>query len=139
MERITRLRGRVLLLLFAVIVAFYALRLYDLQIISTGGQTDNATTFTTWTNVKAARGEILDRNGTVLVGNRAGYNLTINHYVLLSAEDTYEQLYKLATSCKEQGIEYNESFPVSMERPFTYTHDQYNSMPFCVTIGWIPM
>ncbi|MBR0446102.1 MAG: hypothetical protein IIX23_02285 [Oscillospiraceae bacterium] len=127
MERITRLRGRVLLLLFAVIVAFYALRLYDLQIISTGGQTDNATTFTTWTNVKAARGEILDRNGTVLVGNRAGYNLTINHYVLLSAEDTYEQLYKLATSCKEQGIEYNESFPVSMERPFTYTHDQYNT------------
>lgn len=127
MERITRFRGRVLLLLFVLVVAFYALRLYDMQIISTGGQTDNATTFATLVHVKSARGEILDRNGTVLVGNRAGYNLTLNHYVVLSAADTYEQLHKLAMSCKEQDIEYNESFPVSKERPFTYTHDQYNT------------
>lgn len=127
MERITRFRGRLLLLIFAAVIFFYGCKLYDLQIISTGGQTDNTTTFTTWTNVKAARGEILDRNGTVLVGNRAGYNLMLNHYVILSAEDTYELLYKLATNCKEQGIVYNETFPVSEERPFTYLHDEYNS------------
>lgn len=127
MERITRFRARILLLIFAAVVAFYAFHLYDLQIIATGGQTDNTTTFTTWTSVKAARGELLDRNGTVLVGNRAGYKLMLNHYVILSAEDTYEQLYKLATSCKEQNIAYNESFPVSTQRPFTYTHDQYNA------------
>ena len=127
MERITRLRARILLLIFAAVVFFYGCHLYDLQIISTGGQTDNTTTFVTWTNVKAARGEILDRNGTVLVGNRAGYNLMLNHYVILSAEDTYELLYKLATNCQEQGIEYNETFPISEQRPFTYTHEQYNS------------
>ena len=127
MERITRFRGRILLLLFALVVFFYGCHLYDLQIISTGGQTDNTTTFVTLTSVKAARGELLDRNGTVLVGNRAGYNLMLNHYVVLSAENTYELLYKLAINCKEQGIVYNETFPVSVERPFTYTHEQYNS------------
>ncbi len=127
MERITRTRGRIIIAAFLVILVIFGFRLYDLQIIETGGNTNNATTFTTITRVKAARGEITDRNGNVLVGNRAGYNLVMNHYVLLSADGTYEHLYRLATLCKEQGIEYNESFPISEERPFVYTFDQYTA------------
>ena len=88
MERITRFRARVLLLIFVAIMVLYAFHLYDLQIIQTGGQADNATTYETRTSVKAARGEILDRNGNVLVGNRAGYKLMLNHYVILSADGT---------------------------------------------------
>lgn len=127
MERIISARARIMLIIFAVIIAIYAFHLYDLQIIETGGQTDNATTFVTWTSVKAARGEILDRNGNVLVGNRAGYKLTLNHYVVLSADGTYQHLYNLAMKCQELGIEYNESFPISKERPFTYTLSEYTS------------
>ncbi len=128
MERVTRFRAQVLALIFLVIVGFYAFYLYDMQIIQTGGgQVDNTTTFTTWTRVRAARGEILDRNGNMLVGNRAGYNLTINHYVLLSADGTYQHLYNLTKQCQAKGIEYNESFPVSKERPFTYTLEEQTS------------
>lgn len=127
MERITRVRARALLLFFVVIVAIYAFKLYDLQIIETGGQTDNATVYETWTNVKAARGEILDRNGNVLVGNRAGYKLMLNHYVILSADGTFSHLYRLAQRCQELNIPYNETFPISRERPFTYTLDEYNA------------
>lgn len=127
MERITRVRARVLLLIFISIVVLYAFHLYDLQIIETGGQTDNATVYETWTTVKAARGEILDRNGNVLVGNRAGYKLMLNHYVILSADGTYEHLYRLAQRCQELDIAYNETFPISKERPFTYTLNEYNS------------
>lgn len=127
MERITRARARILLLFFLAIVVLYAFHLYDLQIIQTGGQTDNSTTFVTYTSVKAARGEILDRNGNVLVGNRAGYKLTMNHYVLLSADGTYEHIHRLVQRCQAEGIEYTENFPISKERPFTYTTSQYSS------------
>lgn len=127
MERITRFRGRLLLLFLVAVLVFYGFRLYDMQIIQTGGQKDNATTFTTRTSVKAARGEILDRNGKVLVGNRAGYKLMINHYVLLSADGTFEHLHRLAQRCLEEGITYNESFPISKERPFTYTLTEYSA------------
>ncbi len=127
MERITRFRGRVLLLVLVAILVLYSFRLYDLQIIQTGGQKDNATTFTTRTSVKAARGEILDRNGKVLVGNRAGYKLMINHYVLLSADGTFEHLHRLVQRCQDEGITYNESFPISKQRPFTYTLTEYSS------------
>ena len=78
MERITRFRIRILSLAFAVVAFLYGIRLYDLQVIETGGNTDNTTTFTTYTTVKAARGDILDKNGNVLVSNRASYNLVIS-------------------------------------------------------------
>ena len=87
MERITRLRARILLVLFAFVLSFFAFKLYDLQIIQTGGNTDNTSTFITRTRVKAARGEILDQNGNVLVSNRPSYDLVINHYVLTNSDD----------------------------------------------------
>ena len=77
--------------------------------------------------MKAARGDILDKNGNLLVSNRASYNLNINHYVLLTADNTNENLLRLVKRCEEEGIEYLEHFPVSRERPFTYTLDQYNA------------
>ncbi len=127
MERMTRFRARILMLVFVLIAGYFAFQLYKAQVIDTGGSTDNTSTFTTYTTVKAARGEILDRNGNVLVSNRASYDLTINHYVLLSANGTNQYLYDLVKRCQEAGIAYNESFPISKERPFTYTLEEQSS------------
>ena len=127
MERMSKLRATILGVVFAVLLGIFILRLYDLQIIETGGKTDNQATFTTLTRVKAARGDILDRNGNLLVGNRASYDLIINHYVLLTAKGTNENLLRLVKRCEEVGITYTEHFPISQERPFTYTLDQYNA------------
>lgn len=127
MERITQFRARIVLLLFCLIAVFFAFKLYDLQIIQTGGKTDNATKFVVETRVKAARGDLLDCNGNVLVGNRASYDLMINHFVLLSATGTSEHLYRLAQRCDEMDIEYVEHFPISETRPFSYTLDEYSA------------
>ena len=128
MERISRFRGRVLLLLFIVLLGFFAFSLYDVQIIQTGGQpADNTTTYTTETRVKAARGEILDSNGNVLVSNRASYDLVLNHYVILSSDGTNANLYRLVKTCDEKGIKYNDHFPVTAP-PYTYTLDSQNSI-----------
>ncbi len=127
MERITRFRATILLLLLAALILFLAGRLYYLQIVETGGQVDNTTTFTTVTRVKAARGSISDRDGTVLVGNRASYDLVINHYVLTNSEDPNTDLYNLVKLCEVLGIEYTEHFPITKTAPFRYTLDEANS------------
>lgn len=64
MERMTRVRVNVLITLFSLVLVLFAARLFDIQFIETKGDTNNADTFITETRVKAARGEILDRNGT---------------------------------------------------------------------------
>ena len=127
MERMTRKRVGILLLVFCLVVSAFGFKLYDMQIISTGGSTNNITTFKTLTRVKAARGNILDARGNVLVTNRASYDLVINHYVLTSSATPNETLLKLVNLCRQQNIEYDDHLPLTKQAPFEYTLSDFNS------------
>ena len=127
MERITRMRVAALLAVFCIILGFFALKLYDLQIVKPDGDTDNVKKYFTVTRVKAARGDITDRNGNVLVTNRATYDLVFNHFVISSAENNNEHLLRLVKLCRELDLDYNDHFPISTTVPFTYTLGDYNS------------
>lgn len=127
MERMTRFRAGILLAFFCIVAGFFAFKLYSLQIIETGGDTNNVTTFETKIRVKATRGNLLDTNGNVLVSNRASYDLIINHYVLTSSATPNASLYQLVQLCKERGIEYDDHLPISKTTPYTYTLDDYNT------------
>ncbi len=127
MERITRFRSLVLLAVVALVLCVFAGMLYNMQVVDAADKKDNLTTYTTITRVRAARGDILDINGNVLVSNRASYNLVFNHYVLLQSEDPNESLRQLTQLCKTLDIAYADHFPITQERPFTYTLSDYNS------------
>ena len=127
MERMTRKRAGILLALFVVVIAIFGFKLYDLQVIDTGGTVDNATTYTIYTTVKAARGELLDRKGNVLVTNRASYDLVFNHYVICSAQGRNAILLELVQLCRELGVDYIDHFPVSEDAPFSYTLTEWPS------------
>ena len=120
MERISRFRAVILLLIFSLVLGLYSMKLFDLQIIEAEGK-DNTTLYSTITTVRAARGDILDRNGKVLVGNRASYDLVFNHYVIKSTKHPNDHLLRLYHKCQELGIEYLDHFPVTKQRPFEYT------------------
>jgi len=126
MERITGKRIGIILLAFCLILGFFSFKLYAMQIIDTGGKIDNTKIFITETRVKAARGNILDRNGNILVTNRASYDLVLNHYIIYSAENTNSYLLELVKLCREMDIEYIDHFPVTKTAPFTYTLSDYN-------------
>ncbi len=127
MERISRFRAALMLALFAFVLVLFAGRLFTLQIIETDGNTDNTQTYTTLTTVRAARGDILDRNGNVLVGNRASYDLVFNHYVIDSYPQRNEALYRLVQKARELGVDYYDHFPVTRQEPFDYTLTEMNS------------
>ena len=127
MERVIRRRTLLVVFGFLFIMVFYGFKLYDMQVLDPNSYAKNQSTFTTYTRVKAARGDILDCNGNVLVGNRTSFNLELNHYVLLSSSGINNHIYRLVTRCKELGIKYSESFPITAERPFTYTLSQQSS------------
>lgn len=127
MERITRFRVGIVLLIFCLILGFFALKLYDMQIIETGGVVDNVKYYTTETRVKAARGEITDCNGNILVSNRASYDLVFNHYVICSAPERNLRLQELVKLCRELDISYVDHFPVTKTAPFTYIFNEVGS------------
>lgn len=121
-------RVGVLILLIAVMSGIFGVRLYDVQ-VTQASQVDHTPSgsHTYRTRVTAARGEILDRNGKVLIGNRASYNLTLIYAIVFSAENPNENLRKLTNLCNELRLEMTDHFPVTMEKPYTYTTDEYSS------------
>ena len=128
MERMTRFRSNVLLVLVAIVLCFFVGKLYTMQVVDAAEKADNITTYTTITRVRAARGDLLDTHGNVLVSNRASYNLEFNHYVVLNSDNPNESLRQLTQLCKTLDIAYEDHFPVTKERPFTYTLGDYNSI-----------
>lgn len=111
-------------MLILVLFSVFFLRLYKLQLAPGDSYiAEKSDSITYQTTVEAARGNLLDRNGNVLVGNRASYNLIIINFVLFSSDEPNENLLKLLELCDELGIEYRTHFPVTPERPYSYDMD----------------
>ena len=127
MERISRLRAVILLVIFSLVLVLYTGKLFSAQLIETQGNTTNVKTYTSYTTVKGSRGNLMDRNGNVLVGNRASYNLVFNHYVINSTKNRNEQLRNLLRKVNELELTYADHLPITRERPFEYTLADYSS------------
>lgn len=124
MERITRFRAWLLVAIVVAVLSVFGIKLYAMQVADAEVNGNNITTYTIWTRVRGARGDILDTNGNKLVTNRASYDLHINHFVILNATNTNARLLELVQLCREMDLSYNDHFPVTNEKPFAYTLDQ---------------
>lgn len=128
MERRARFRIWLFVVLIFAVVGLFTFRLYKLQSVQDEETLRTADAYTYDTTVYASRGQILDRNGTVLVANRASYNLVIITYPLFNSgnEKMNEYLRSLLQLCRELGIETTSHFPVTRERPYAYTLEDYD-------------
>ena len=121
MERITRFRAVAMLMVFAIILGLFTVRMYGVQMMGGGDVVADSDTYTTYYTVKAVRGALLDRNGNVMVGNQASYNLVFNNFVLTNSDDPNGHLLRLVKMARQLGVEYIENFPVTETRPYEYT------------------
>ena len=129
MERITRFRALAMLLIFALVLGLFSVRMYSVQFLGGGDIVADSDTYTTYYTVKATRGELLDRNGNVMVGNRASYNLVFNNFVLTNTgnENANNHLLRLVQMADQLGVEYIENFPITETRPYEYTLAEQNA------------
>lgn len=123
MDRKIRFRTAVLVCLIVALVGLYAAYLFKLQEPAASGESPGVQSYTYQTTVQAARGNILDRNGNVLVTNRASYNIEINSYVLFNSASPNESLLAVAELCRTLGADYTDHLPLSWEKPYAYTLD----------------
>ena len=115
----------VFIVIILAMIGVFSLRLYKTQAAVTEESlvAADADSMTYQSTVEAARGNILDRNGNVLVSNRASYNLIIVNFVFFNAPDPNGNLLKVLDLCDELGIQYESHFPVTPDRPYEYTDD----------------
>ena len=125
MDRTYRFRNGIVVFIILLIAFIYVVRLFTMQLTEDEEAAYDASNTTTYTQyISAARGEVLDRHGNVLIRNRATYSVTLQSFVLFNSDDPNGYLLSLAETCIKNGIEYEESLPISLTEPYTYITEE---------------
>lgn len=125
--KLFRFRSQALLLLSVLLTAGFFVLLYDAQ-IRHGIDIDASTaanTIVTRETVEAARGEITDRYGRVLVSNQTVYHAVLDVGAMGDYSGQVATIRRLIAICRTQGIEWNQgSLPLEQtESGWQYTTD----------------
>ncbi len=112
-------------LLVVALLALCVGTLYKLQIIEGAAYYEESQNKqVSEQTVTAARGNILDRYGRVLVSNRECYNLKISDTRLFSdeVEDPNAVILQMINMVEAAGDNYTDDLPITKEPPFEYTN-----------------
>ncbi len=110
--------------LLALMLTGMGSALYDLQInqgaeLFESSQHNISETLTT----EAARGQLLDRNGQILVTNRVVYQVTLDLSLMGDSQERNDALLSLVRAARETGTEWSDTLTISQNAPFTFTTD----------------
>ncbi len=112
-----------IVLLLALMVTGMGAALYDLQI--NNGESYSRLTekkIAETQSVPAARGNLYDRNGQVLVSNRVIYEVTLDAG-LMKEEERCGILLSLIEAARTEGVEWTDNLPITRTAPFRFTTD----------------
>ncbi len=113
--RLLALSGAFMLCLIAFSVA-----MFDAQIVRGAEyRAMSVRTNTSVETVEASRGVITDRNGKVLVSNRAVYTLTLDPS-LVAADKLNDELLRLIALLRREGVTWYDELPLTAGAPYAY-------------------
>ena len=118
----------------------FVVTLFDAQIVNGDDYLDksirtNAKTET----VKASRGILTDRNGKVLVSNRAVYTLNFDSS-LVSSDELNDALLRVIGLMNAQGVEIKDALPLARTSPYAYDTANGSAktlVKYLVSLKWI--
>ena len=108
--------------MLAILLTFLCSNLYTIQYTNGADYAEQSVAKVSETEtVSASRGNILDRNGKVLVSNQVSYNVTLDLNLLGTGQDRCNTLLALTQTATEQGIAWTDTLPITTQPPFAYT------------------
>lgn len=116
-----------LALVMAVITGTLSLRLVYLQLVKGEEYLQSAQSQTSVRyNIKASRGEILDRSGVRLVSNALSYSVQFDYYGW-DREAQNDVILQVCAILQESGVAHYDSLPLSRDYPLAYTFESADS------------
>ncbi|MCI9402093.1 MAG: penicillin-binding protein [Oscillospiraceae bacterium] len=115
-------RSRVVVIALLAVLTAFAGVLYDLQVVNGSYYLEQSTKKIVNTEtVQAARGEVLDRYGRVLISNRVTYQVTLDTKLMGDIQGRNNTVLALLKLCEERNVDWADNLPVTMTAPFQYT------------------
>ena len=120
-------RALALLMIMAVVLGIYSVRLFQIQIVQGEDYAKLVTAgYRTTVSVAASRGEIVDRNQVPLVSNRTSYAVIFdyNYFPHGSGEERRREqndcLLALTELLSAQDDQWNDSLPITRSEPYAF-------------------
>ena len=110
-------------IILSVVLTIYVSALYRIQLYMPRTLNDERANrkITTRTSIiPAARGNIYDRNGVLLASGRPSYNIKLDWKALRGTREANDVIMELVYAAMDEGITYNDTFPVTRGAPFEY-------------------
>ena len=123
------LKSLLIIAIVLLLAGLSALRLMKIQImgdkdIAAPETKAEAGTFTYTKEVRATRGEILDYSGNVLVTNDSHTDLVLQKaFFPDDPKEGNKELIGIYYALKDRGITFEESIPITFEKPYAFTTD----------------
>lgn len=118
---IAKSRQVILTLLVVLVALIILIRLMTMQIAEGESYREYLTEgYSVTKTIEAARGEIVDRNGRSLAGNRVCYDITFDkNNVVKNSENSV--ILELISILEQNGEEWIDNLPITTEAPFEYS------------------
>ena len=119
-SKMTIVRTGILIGVFILVLLLFSLRLMQLQVVE--GEALTAQIEQGWTDtqtIKAARGQIFDRNGRPLAANAVGRDVVIN-MAYMGDSSVNEVVLQLIGIMEEAGEEWIDNLPITSQAPFRF-------------------
>ncbi|HIX64959.1 MAG TPA: penicillin-binding protein [Candidatus Anaerotruncus excrementipullorum] len=117
-------RTGVMIGLFILVLLFFSLRLMQLQVVE--GESLTAQIEQGWTDtqtIKAARGQIFDRNGQPLAVNAVGRDVVIN-MAYMGDTPVNEVIQRLIGVMEQAGEGWIDNLPITQQAPFRFLDEE---------------
>ncbi len=123
-SKMTIVRTGILIGVFILVLLLFSLRLMQLQVVE--GEALTAQIEQGWTDtqtIKAARGQIFDRNGRPLAANAVGRDVVIN-MAYMGDSSVNEVVLQLIGIMEEAGEEWIDNLPITSQAPFRFLDEE---------------
>ena len=105
-----------------IIGVIFLIRLFSLQIVNGAEYRETSNTrLSRESNLRAARGNILDRSGNVIAGTYMGFGLEF-YKSKVDTKTLNDTILKIITVLDEKKEEYDDTFPIKIN-PFEFTFE----------------
>lgn len=119
-----KIRAWIAALLMLAVMGIFVSRLMNIQIVDAETYKKEIGNRTLYTQViKATRGEIVDRGGEPMAGNRMGYDVIIDKATFPRGREN-EVISNLIRLFESMGEEWTDNLPISREAPFEFLPDR---------------
>jgi len=116
--------------LMALILTVYVSALYNVQVYQPRLYADDPVygrIITRTSTIAAARGNIYDRNGVLLASGRPSYDIKLDWWSWRGLPETNDIVLELIYATMDEGLSYNDTFPVTRGAPFEYLTNMTSS------------